>query len=270
MADATANLREVAPGQYELDLNLPRGEKGDPGGIVDGTVLDGTQDLNDIFTSGTYFTSGASAATLLKNYPVQTIGGTLVVWRRGSDTILTQEYYQTGGYDLGRMFFRRVRINSTWYPWRAFSSQRVDQTAGRAIYTYDDLNNREQLIYGDTGWRDIKSLIVNGWVTASLLIRRVGSLVQLSGYYLNSADATSTLFAVLPEGFRMRHSGETRVIAKSQSTTGSLISSSSGNLVSGDLSGVYGQNGHFSIEWLTDNPWPTTLPGNASGGIPNL
>ena len=48
--------------------------------------------------------------------------------------------------------------------WKNVPSQRVDTTAGRAVYVWDNVNNREQLAFGDTGYRALCT-----WTTAGVI-----------------------------------------------------------------------------------------------------
>lgn len=126
----------------------------------------------------------------------------------------------------------------------------VKQDAGRTITAWDYLNNREQLIYGDTGWRK---------VAENIHVRRDGNTVWLHIYgAIGISGETKDLdAAMLPSGFRPRfHTQDTY-------EQGSTIKRLS-NLTSGQVR-LYGHAGGgwttAADSWTTIEPWPATLPG---------
>ncbi|UUG69268.1 hypothetical protein SEA_SCIENCEWIZSAM_24 [Arthrobacter phage ScienceWizSam] len=149
-----------------------------------------------------------------------------------------------------------------------FATQRVDQSAGRTIYTWDDLNQREQLIYGDTGWRDIKASLINGWTVTALFMRRYQDRVTLKGYQLDGTAQTSTTFLTLPVGFRPPH-GQSYLQANTTSAAFALmVVENTGNFRAQTGQNLYGNTAYFEITWSVSDTWPTTLPGSAAGSIP--
>jgi hypothetical protein len=143
----------------------------------------------------------------------------------------------------------------------------VDQTAGRVIYQWDDLNQREQLIYGDTGWRDVKGLTINGWTSTTLQIRRVGQNVMLVGV-ITATAATSDHYLPVLSGFNPPNAVYHGFASGTQvpPTFRPLGTDSIDYFVtSGGTSGTY----NIQANYLTTVTWPTTLPGIASGTIPN-
>jgi hypothetical protein len=231
-----------------------------------GTFL-GTTDLNTVTTAGIYWQSNGGGATPALNYPAL-VRGFLEVFQMNA-TYIVQRYTNQNPV----VFWERTLSSGTWGPWKAFTSQRVDQTAGRAIYTWDDVNNREQLIYGDTGWRNVSTLLLNGWTLADanshVSINRQGGLVTLRLRGLVRGGATATQFLAMPSGFGAYGGSQ------------SLLASEGGASVSSydiDGGGIYrplGQADTYAprsveIVWRTTVAWPTTLPGTAVGTIPNL
>ena len=118
--------------------------------------------------------------------------------------------------------------------------------------------------YGDTGWRDLSASNENGW-TGVVMLRRVGKTVHMLSEYgneINAAAATgATIFTNdVPVGFRppafailpARHSGN---------GLGSLLTTQAGalTLVGGLTALSYAVNGSY----LTDEAWPSSLPGVA-------
>ncbi len=255
----------TAPTQ-QLEFYIPRGAKGEPGGITLGTDL-GTTNLNDIQVDGMYRQPSTANATALNNYPVVSRCSLMV------QTVSTEG----GGYKIQILIqlgstvrgeYRRALSNGVWSAWYFSTSQRVDQTAGRAIYVWDDLNSREQLIYGDTGWRDVKGLTINGWTSTVLQLRRVGHIVTLSGA-ITATAATSDHYLPVQPGFTPSSSIYHGVASGIQvpPTFRPLGTNATNHYVtSGGTSGTY----NIQANYPTTDAWPTTLPGTASGTIPNL
>lgn len=252
-----------------------KGDKGDPGGFTTATDL-GTMDLNTVLTAGLYrVTQGANVTTAL-NYPM-TLNATAVMHvMMVSATNVIQQFEFVLSTPSGRGFWQRTTSNggATWGAWRFFASQRVDNTAGRAIYTWDDtaVPGREQLIWGDTGSREISAFLdATKWVAGNIKIRRVGSEVELRAYGLDNVagvvGSVGILNAQLPAGFRNQHTvagfaqvgaNAGQVITAFSATNATIV-----GVVDGAICG-------FTAKWQTTDPWPTVLPGNADGSIPNL
>ncbi|MFE5839130.1 hypothetical protein [Arthrobacter sp. NPDC056493] len=252
-----------------------QGVKGDPGGFTAGTDL-GTSDLNTILTPGLYRQGVSANVTLANNYPIVGANGTgvLVAIQQGASGSggMLQQFTPVWGNQTGRVTFQRTYANSVWSSWFAMPSNRIDQTAGRVIYQWDTLNGREQLIYGDTGVRRVETLFVNGWTAAIASLRRTNNIVQLGLYTVSpTAQTAATAFAI-PVGFRPgSFGGNTAYACRSLNSSGSGWCTITG---SGDVQPdtVYGTfNGSIQLmTWTTSDTWPTTLPGTASGSIPNV
>ncbi len=262
----------ITKGLDDLDFEFyfPQGPKGDPGGIVNGSLL-GTQDLNIILNDGVYRQDAHANATSARNYPV-TFGGVLVVMQM-QGYLLFQEYTPIMGEATGvPVFYRREYVAGTWRPWRSYSSSRVDQTAGRAIYQWDSLNSRDQLVYGDTGWRDVSSSLVNG-ASGTLQVRRVGYEVIVKGFNIILPNPTNYGFYTFPSGFI----GDDKLfIGRENMVSGLIAAFQMGSVLScmtGLSGGTVNNTDHrygFTESSFTASEWPTTLPGTAVGSIPNL
>lgn len=258
-----------------------KGDKGDAGGWTIGNNL-GTTNLNTITSPGLYRTEGTVAnmvSTL--NYP-SAVTGVLEVTYRSLNRIVQKFYPQSGG-GQDRVFWTRSSTGdgSAWMPWVVYASQRVDNTAGRAIYTWDDVANREQLIYGDTGWRNISNepVLLNDFTAASMQLRRVDSSITLNFDAMKSATASGNSgFIALPVGFRpdlTNGSGNQRYNTATELTglNPTVISpepayGSSVNPNLRFLHYVATRTLHGSVTFYTRDPWPTSLPGTAIGAIP--
>ena len=62
-------------------------------------------------------------------------------------------------------------------------------------------NTGWQVLEGDTGWRNISGLLVNGWTALTLHIRRLNNVVYLRAVGMNNSSATTSTFLTLPAGF---------------------------------------------------------------------
>lgn len=143
----------------------------------------------------------------------------------------------------------------------------VDETTGRTVKVWDYLNNREQLIYGDTGNRDITP---GGLLAGSVQIHRKESGVwfRVAGGVFDGSGNLS-LAALIPAGFRPTTMQYVNSVAywASERTFPARISASGGTL---EIRGyIAGTPTNFIGYWDTPDPWPSTLPGTALGSIPS-
>lgn len=160
--------------------------------------------------------------------------------------------------------------------------QYTDESVGRRIFVWDQVNQRYQMVYGDTGWRDVSGSLDADW-TANLtapavLLRRVNNTVQgifrVQRVTASGNRGSYDTVYTLPTGFTDGYY-QVRSIAYSSTTAqlgfvGSGVSSSAIEVVFPD-GGTYA-NGEvitFSFMSTTTTAWPTTLPGTASGTIPS-
>lgn len=260
-------------GAKVLDLGIPAGAKGDPGGWVNGTVL-GDVSLDTIITPGLYRTVSPAFATTANKYPITGANGTcsLEVQLQSTGAIL-QRFNPIFGVASGKIIFQRTLFSGAWSAWQAFNSTRTSQAAGRAIYQWDELNNREQLVYGDTGTRDISLQVVAGTISGGVIeiSREMHAVVlQLRGVQLSISGTVeimppSTLIGFEPStkmpdirGVLVTAAGQARMVAVSSTGQITIYAAVAGDTLSG------------TVGYRTAKNWPTTLPGNASGTIPNL
>lgn len=143
-------------------------------------------------------------------------------------------------------------------------SYTIDQSAGRVVKVWDYLNNREQLIYGDTGDRDISALLVNA--AGRVVLSRAGNIVTLDflGVTPTSDLVSGTTFITIPAGFRPTIRRDLPLSAAA-STFRSMFFFENGGI------GVWAPSTtdsyRLSLSYRTANPWPTDLPGTAVGGV---
>ncbi|QTF82129.1 hypothetical protein SEA_PRAIRIE_32 [Arthrobacter phage Prairie] len=275
---AEVRVTGQAPNQ-QLEFYIPRGAKGEPGGIALGAIL-GTTDLNDIKTSGVYRQVSATYATPAANYP-EACAGTLTVLEVAAGTHLEQEFrpmWFSPTIRHSQLAYRRTFFNGIWQPWRVYSAIRVDQAAGRAVYVWDNVNNREQIIYGDTGLRDITTMSDPSTFNhaRALYIRRVGSSVQISGQMgTNIAGSYFSFWNAIPVGFRSNPSAEGTALLIRSNTNLVRAYVTSNNLqiqaVHGGTLGAFaaGDVININLKYDTTDPWPTSLPGTGVGSVAN-
>ena len=271
-----AEVRVVGTGANQtLDFYFPQGPKGDPGGFNAATVLGSSVNLDDIKIPGLYRQTTATSATALNNYPL-TSSGALVVYEAANTGEVIQSFMPYGGGSAAvvRSIFWRRYFGGAWSSWISYSSTRFDHTAGRVMYQWDHLNNREQLIFGDTGWRSLTP--ANGWTATQIMLRRDGRTVFLHALNITGGSATSdAVTEVLPVGFRSNNFAvsvrvpvvtgtniDTTRVAAVDITTQAL------RVFGAAYSSLTTPSSITSI-YETNDPWPTTLPGSASGSIPN-
>lgn len=131
----------------------------------------------------------------------------------------------------------------------------VDTSVGTRVFVGDTM------IYGDTGWRDISSLVTfpvtNGWMR----MRRVGLSVEVLANSLSVETSGSVSIMTLPSGFRPAAliPLETRAYWGSDTVEIGRVNST-GVMQFRTLSSGNQMNIHLTF--TTQNPWPTSLPGS--------
>lgn len=133
-----------------------------------------------------------------------------------------------------------------------------DQTAGRVVKAWDHLNKREQIIYGDTGRRNIAPLAA--MTEGSVTVRRYGSVVTVAMDAAKFSNAgTFTLAGVMPYGFRPDASFHGIAINLGATDGNRLSISTAGNVSIYTYAGGWVR---FYATYSTLDSWPATLPGN--------
>lgn len=120
--------------------------------------------------------------------------------------------------------------------------------------------------YGDTGWRDLTSLLVvdaTRTVGQAPRMRRVGERVYFAGVWANSGTPFRQALLTPPTGFRPMLGLYQRVDYDAAETPyyRSLYVPASGNIQYGGPAS--GSHFEYSSSWSTIQAWPTTLPGTA-------
>ena len=153
---------------------------------------------------------------------------------------------------------------------------------------------RWRTVYGDTGWRVLTSWDAAGVVTGislqasfvprptsvgSIRIRRTGSTVMLDVAQMSTAAAMTAgvsypiiAFNPVPgwnptnaDGYHVFMAGVGAAIHAIRLYGGFIQFAAGGALTSGAVAVA---SNRTAATWMTIEPWPTTLPGTAGGGIP--
>lgn len=136
----------------------------------------------------------------------------------------------------------------------------VKETAGRTVSVWDYLNQREQLIAGDSGWRNLTALANSGVTLTNFFARRDGNLVHISCQLAATGTAGNITLANMPAGFAP--SAKALRVGTASDRDGTSV-----RRISPYLSGIRilametGKNYEFGISYITDDAWPTVLPG---------
>lgn len=142
----------------------------------------------------------------------------------------------------------------------------LDAKAGaiRWIKTTGTGNTGWQVEYGDTGWRDVRSSLLNGWAAQSAFIRRSGGLVEVRFDAIDRTLATSEAFYSPLPGFQPGQGGVS-ILAKSSPFTGAVITSVSTTGASNHVwrlsQTTTEKTTRLHATYMVNDTWPTTLPG---------
>jgi hypothetical protein len=239
----------------------PIGPKGDPGGFVASTALAG-ENLDTIMAPGLYRQSTSTSATVPLNYPIGSSGLLEVMTASGATDVL-QRYTAMGGgpSSSGRSWYTRRYLGGIWSTWVMHTQMRLDNTNGRAAYIWDDVNNREQMVYGDTGWRDVTP---TSGTAAWIRLRRVGNVVYV--WVANWVNGTASDIVALPLGFQ---TGTNSIVGHFGDRAGAPVAVN----INGPSNSIQAAQSATAMSvyltFPTVNSWPTTLPGTAHAAIPN-
>ena len=131
---------------------------------------------------------------------------------------------------------------------------RIDTTVGTRVFAGDTM------IYGDTGWRNVDWL-PNGHDIETLKARRQNNTITLTGVITPKSGGEVSRPSAIPDGFRQTASNG----------LGVYLYTLSGAQVAYFYLNVAGTTylrnttndsaGRFALTWVTDEAWPTSLPG---------
>ncbi|KTS09025.1 pyocin knob domain-containing protein [Microbacterium testaceum] len=227
--------------------------------------------LDTMLTPGVFYQTRAAQATLANKYPAAGLKGVLIV-TRATGAFSEQLFIGEGGFG----YYIRTGTSTAWTAWAFIPTQKVDVTVGRRIFTRDDYNNRDQMIFGDTGRRQFVTADMLNGVTGSWAVRRNGYTVTIEGTPAPQTDipaGSAVAFGVVPAGFRPTMVNMRQPFRTSSSTVmqGIMIASSTFEISLYAFQNYTVNQGPtpFSLTFQTVDTWPASpLPGAALGVIP--
>jgi len=119
---------------------------------------------------------------------------------------------------------------------------------------------------GDTGWRDVSSLLANGWTATRLHVRRIGYVVYWRVAALDSTSATNPIFVAgtsIPDNWSPDATHVFLYTAASTSSAAPTVLqgylNTSGALIAANTSADL----NMATSYATTTAWPTSLLGSA-------
>ena len=111
--------------------------------------------------------------------------------------------------------------------------------------------------YGDTGWRDMSSLLPSH-MTGTILFRRQNNSVTLLLAYISGLTDSVTL--TIPDTAAIRAHYMEVAIANARTTERQLfrVNPAANHVLNANGTN---QTANGSVSWVTNSPWPTSLPG---------
>ena len=128
------------------------------------------------------------------------------------------------------------------------------------------------VLYGDTGWRDIGTLLMNGWKNKAnhMTMRRIGCKVILRFPFvgLDGSAATKSVFLTLPDGFKYRNGSNYGAIGTIVVGNGFELGETANlQIVFKDFDSLSTKPSSLDmtgeLSWTTDDAYPSMLPGTA-------
>lgn len=146
----------------------------------------------------------------------------------------------------------------------AIGAVKWDESVGRRCFVWDTVNSRWQMVYGDTGWRNITSTATGG-VPGSAMVRRVGYTVTVRVY-----NVPAGVLIPMVAGFRPYESGSgvNYPAGVINAATPALFSWTGGASFTPQGGAISYAGSYLEWSYTAGDPWPTALPGTASGAIP--
>jgi hypothetical protein len=124
---------------------------------------------------------------------------------------------------------------------------------------------------GDTGWRNVASLLTTGWAIKAngyAQIRRVGNEVHWSAW-LDGSSATGNNVQNLLSGFRDSVKGlngaqSFTALASDGNLLWRVVTATGYSIINNGGAQLSGSAYQMSGSWTTTDPWPNSLPGVAA------
>lgn len=149
----------------------------------------------------------------------------------------------------------------------------TDESVGRRLFQWDANNSRFQQTFGDTGWRDVTSLVTPpaDLTITTIYVRRINSTVYVRVKSQAAAGIAATVWSWSTIG-----TGFTPVDIASQlfyyyrSFTDAQRQLWYRDNITADIGTSAANPSPLDVSWIhvTSDAWPTTLPGSAVGSIP--
>lgn len=152
---------------------------------------------------------------------------------------------------------------ATFFDYSTYTDTAVTCGAVKWVKMWGVGNTGWTVLYGDTGWRDVKSLLLNGWKTmAALCYCGVGNTVTLKSSYLglDGRAATKGIFITLPAGFSYFNNANYGTVGYFTDNKKPAAVSKDFNSLVLDLPSTQPMGG---LSWITNDDYPSTLPGVA-------
>lgn len=112
----------------------------------------------------------------------------------------------------------------------------------------------------DTGWRDVTSLLTNGWKATKVLLRRIDDRVFWELETLDGSTATTAGVMSNINGFRARGTtNETPLLRGTGGVNGYIRFS--GGTIGAEIGFKFPSSTIHSHQYFTTDTWPATLPG---------
>lgn len=243
----------------------------------------GTAHLDTITTDGIYRQDTAASATVARGYPRDNIIGSMTV---SSVNALNKTQTLTINGGAGATFptvVSRRMAGGVWAGWRPTASLRTDQTAGRSMHLFDEINTRDQVIYNDTGLRDISAAVT--WndtrsdpaKTRTAFISRYGKHVTLRATFALPPGFVTAFGPIFDPGSILTAFRPVATWPVAQFHDGGNVPTlgvvgvdvacrlSAAYIAGWTTAGLY----TMAATWVTEQPVPATFPGTAVGVIPN-
>ena len=278
---ASLTVVELSAGAYRLDgtFGIPQGAPGALGAYQAKTAAytilgtDGTVAVDTTSGAVTLTLPGAAANSGKWLRIIKTAGAnTLTISRAGSDTILPSSGTRTQVAFPSGATPGWVTLVSTGTAWYVDTGRASDETVGRRIWEWEQAQAAGsttaavgwQMVYGDTGWRDLSAALTNGW-TGTVQIRRCVDLVEYDISALTASAATTGVPFTFASGWRI---GAPSALHRGLVYTTGLTFRRTATDKSG---GAYTITGYQAADVLygsgsgtTLDAWPTSLPGTAA------
>jgi hypothetical protein len=127
-----------------------------------------------------------------------------------------------------------------------------------------DIQNLAEWADRDTGWRNITALLINGWTapSGSVELRRIGPHCHMRVWYLKTPTTWANTAIAVVAGFATSKTTYGYIALSSMApTTVSMNTHPTNVLQVQGTPPAAGSTLTGSLTWVSDELWPSTLPG---------